>query len=57
MALTKNRKAVEAWWGFLAGAIVVIVVAILVIALYLQIKSGGESSLKGIADQLGGIFQ
>ncbi|HKZ49806.1 MAG TPA: hypothetical protein VJ110_02275 [Candidatus Nanoarchaeia archaeon] len=57
MALSMNKKGVEAWWGFLAGAIIAIVVVIIVIALYLQIRAGGEASLLGIADQLSNLFK
>jgi succinate dehydrogenase hydrophobic anchor subunit len=55
--LSKNKKGVEAWWGFLAGAIIVIVVAIVLLVFYGKIKIGGESAVLGIFDKLGQMFR
>ena len=55
--LSKNKKAVEAWWGFLAGAIIIIVVVLFFLVFFGHIKLGGESAIKGITDKLGQLFQ
>ncbi len=52
-----NKKAVEAWWGFLAGAIIVLVVVIVMLVLFGKIKVGGEGAISGIMDSLGNIFK
>lgn len=53
----KNKKGVEAWWGFLAGALIAIAVAILILVLYGKIKIGGESAIQTIGDKIGQIFK
>jgi choline-glycine betaine transporter len=55
--LDKNKKAVEAWWGFLAGAIIVIAVVFFFLVLYGKIKIGGESAVFSITDKLGNMFK
>lgn len=55
--MATNKKAVEAWWGFLAGAIIVIVVVLFFLVFYGKIKIGGESAVSGITDRLGQLFK
>ena len=53
----KNKKAVEAWWGFLVGTIIAIVVALFLLVFYGKIKIGGESAIGGIMDKLGELLK
>jgi small-conductance mechanosensitive channel len=55
--MATNKRAVEAWWGFLLGTIIVIIVVILVLYLYWQIKTGGEAASGGIMGQLAQAFK
>lgn len=55
--MATNKKAVEAWWGFLAGALIAIVVAILVLVLTGKIKIGSETAIQSIGDKIGQIFK
>jgi len=59
MAITKskNKKAVEAWWGFLVGAIIAIVIALFLLVFYKKIDVGGQSALSGIVDKLGQMLK
>lgn len=57
MATSKNKRAVEAWWGFLVGAIIAIIVALFLLVFYGKIKIGGESVVSGIMDKLGQLFK
>ena len=54
---SKNKKGVEAWWGFLAAAIIVIVVVIFLLVYFGKIKVAGESTVSGIMDRLGNMFK
>lgn len=59
MATIKNRnkKGVEAWWGFLAGAIIVIAVVVILLILFGNIKSASLASVGGIGEKLANIFK
>lgn len=54
---TKNKKGVEAWWGFLAAAIIVIVVVVFFLVLTGKIKIGGEAAVSSIMDKLSNMFK
>ena len=55
--MATNKKGVEAWWGFLAGALIIIAVVIFLLVLYGKIKIGGESVIAGIGEKLSQIFK
>ena len=55
--MATNKRAVEAWWGFLAGAIIVLVVVIVMLVLFGKIKVGGDNAIGGIMGSLGSIFK
>ncbi|MEM2873914.1 MAG: hypothetical protein QW063_00440 [Candidatus Nanoarchaeia archaeon] len=45
------------WWHFLAATLVALVVTILIIALYYNIKSGGEQTAIDIGKKLSDLFK
>jgi hypothetical protein len=53
----KNKKGVEAWWGFLAGAIIVIAIVVVLLVLYGKIKIASLASVSGIGEKLANIFK
>jgi len=55
--MAASRKGVEAWWGFLAGAIIIIAVVIVLLVLYGNIKIASLSSVNWIGEKLAGIFK
>lgn len=57
MATIKSKRAVEAWWGFLAGAIIVIAVVVFLLLLYGNIKGASLASIGGIGEKLANIFR
>jgi hypothetical protein len=54
---TLSNKGVEAWWGFLAGAIIAIAVGIGFLILTGKIKLGTTSTISWIGDKIGEIFK
>jgi len=54
---TFSKRGVEAWWGFLAGAIIIIAVVVIMLILYGNIKGASLTSVGGIGDKLANIFK
>jgi hypothetical protein len=52
-----GKRGVEAWWGFLAGALIIIVVVIVMIAWYAKVKNVSLLSVVGIGDKIANIFR
>jgi len=52
-----TKKGVEAWWGFLAGALIIAAVIVLLFILYKDIKIASLMQVGKLGDKLGGLFK
>ncbi len=52
-----GKKGTEAWWGFLAGALIIIAVVIILLVYFVKVKGVGLSSVSSIGNSLNNLFR
>ena len=52
-----NKKGVEAWWGFLAGALIVIAVVVVLLIWFVKVKGVSLGSVGLMGEKLSNIFK
>jgi succinate dehydrogenase hydrophobic anchor subunit len=55
--LHAGKRGVEAWWGFLAGALIIIAVVIFLLVLFAKIKGVSMGSVSSIGQNLSHLFK
>jgi succinate dehydrogenase hydrophobic anchor subunit len=55
--LHAGKRGIEAWWGFLAGALIIIAVVIFLLILFGKIKVASMSSVSSIGQNLSHLFK